>query len=104
MDAAWRAGNPEKAAAKDRNQNARRKKAEGHHAPEDIHRIYDAQNGKCACCKEKVGKKYHIDHIQPLSKGGSNFAKNVQILCPTCNMSKSNKDPITFMQSLGMLL
>lgn len=102
--AAWDKANPEKVRARNRNRRARRKAAEGNHTKEDVLRIYDAQKGKCACCKGKVGNSYHVDHIQPLSKGGSNWPSNLQILCPTCNGSKHNKDPIDHMRSLGMLL
>jgi 5-methylcytosine-specific restriction endonuclease McrA len=101
---AYKKANPEKEAAYCRNRKARKKKAEGCHNGEDIQRIFEAQNGKCACCKIKVGKKYHVDHITPLSRGGSNWPSNLQILCPTCNTRKHAKDPIEFMRSRGMLL
>jgi hypothetical protein len=29
---------------------------------------------------------------------------NIQLLCPPCNIAKSYKDPIVFMQELGKLL
>lgn len=83
---------------------ARQLSAEGSHTGADIQRIYQAQKGKCACCREKVGKKYHVDHIRPISRGGSNFAANLQILCPSCNSRKKDRDPIDHMQSLGFLL
>lgn len=101
---AWAKANPDKRAAFCRNRKALKRTAEGSHTAEDIKRIYKAQNGKCACCKTKVGKKYHVDHVIPLARGGSNWASNLQVLCPNCNVRKQAKDPITFMQSLGMLL
>jgi 5-methylcytosine-specific restriction endonuclease McrA len=102
--AAWVRANPDKHAAHGRNRHAKKKAAEGSHTSEDIQRIYQAQYGKCACCKTKVGKKYHVDHIQPLAKGGSNAPRNLQILCGPCNIRKNDKDPIDYMQSLGFLL
>jgi len=40
----------------------------------------------------------------PLSRGGSNDKYNLQLLCPTCNLKKSAKDPIDFAQENGNLL
>ncbi len=34
---------------------------------------------------------FEIDHIQPLSKGGSDEIENLQVICRTCNRSKNNK-------------
>jgi 5-methylcytosine-specific restriction endonuclease McrA len=102
--AAWQAANPERVRAHTRNRSALKRNAEGRHTAEDIQRIYKAQGGRCVCCKTKVGDKYHVDHIQPLSKGGSNWPANLQILCGPCNIRKLDKDPIEHMQSLGFLL
>jgi 5-methylcytosine-specific restriction endonuclease McrA len=87
-----------------RNRRARVRMAEGSHTADDIKEIYSLQKGKCACCRKKVGDRYHIDHIQPLSKGGSNWPNNLQLLCPPCNIRKSDRDPIDHMQSMGFLL
>lgn len=61
------------------------------------------QNGKCACCKEKL-VKYDMDHIIPVSKGGENIDKNIQLLCQSCNRAKGARDAIEFMRSRGYLL
>lgn len=100
----WREKNPEKARAKCHNRRAMRRNNGGRHSAEDIKDILAMQKGKCAYCRCRLGKKYHIDHIVAIINGGSNDRKNLQMLCQPCNQSKHAKDPIVFAQSLGMLL
>lgn len=75
----------------------------GKHTQEDVIILLEMQKYKCIVCKCNL-INYHVDHIEPISKGGSNTSENLQILCPTCNREKSNKDPIKFMQQKGFLL
>ncbi len=47
---------------------------------------------KCAACgKTPPEVKLHIDHRFPSSKGGSSKFENLQFLCETCNLRKSDK-------------
>ena len=78
--------------------------AGGKHTAKDIKQLFDLQRGKCACCNVSIKDKYHIDHVIPLAAGGSNDRLNLQLLCPTCNLSKSAKNPVDFMQQRGFLL
>lgn len=60
------------------------------------------QKGKCYYCDCKLDK-YHVDHVIPLSRGGSDGAENKVLACPTCNLHKSNKMPHEWLEG-GRLL
>lgn len=47
----------------------------------------------CQMCgaKSKDGAVLEIDHIHPVSLGGSNELSNLQVLCRECNSGKSNR-------------
>jgi len=53
---------------------------------------FKRQHGKCYYCACKLSK-YHVDHVIPLSRGGSNHPDNLVLACPSCNSKKHNKLP-----------
>ncbi len=73
---------------------ARFKAAPGRFTPSDIRALMVAQRGLCAICRCSILMLYHIDHKLPLSRGGSNWPYNLQLLCPPCNVRKSNNLPV----------
>ncbi len=79
----------------------------GKHTGKQILALFDLQSGKCPYCESKLYKsgngKYHIDHVIPLSKSGSNDISNIQLLCPKCNMSKKDKLPEEFAANFNKL-
>jgi 5-methylcytosine-specific restriction endonuclease McrA len=75
--------------------------ADGGHSKTDIALIFASQDGKCAYCAGIISIGYHVDHIVPLSRGGSNWPKNIQLLCPTCNKKKFDKTHEEYMSYIG---
>ena len=101
----WRKNNPDSC---HKHSSARRLsilKSKGVLSKDLFKKLYAAQKGKCACCRADLSALTpHMDHINPLSVGGSNTDDNIQLLCKSCNLSKGAKHPIDFMQSRGFLL
>lgn len=57
--------------------------------PSEVRReVWRRDGGKCVKCGSRKNLEY--DHIVPLSKGGSNTARNIELLCEACNRAKSN--------------
>lgn len=100
----WRRLNPEMKRAHDHNRRARLKQASGTHTADDIVLIFKMQRGKCAYCRISIKNGYDVDHIIPLAKGGTNWARNIQLTCEPCNQTKHAADPITFARRTGRLI
>ncbi|HLF90329.1 MAG TPA: HNH endonuclease signature motif containing protein, partial [Anaerolineales bacterium] len=55
--------------------------------PDDVKiKVWQRDGGKCVKCGSK--EKLEYDHILPLSMGGSNTIRNIQLLCENCNRLK----------------
>jgi len=51
--------------------------------------VWRRDGGKCAICGSRENLEY--DHIIPVSKGGGNTARNIELLCEKHNRSKGAK-------------
>ncbi len=100
----WRKENPKKRVAYEAKRRSLKIGSFGSFTVEDVDRIMSLQKNKCANCQCCVLGGYHVDHVNPLSKGGSNGPENIQILCPNCNQRKHAKDPIQWAKENGKLL
>jgi 5-methylcytosine-specific restriction endonuclease McrA len=70
---------------------ARLLEAEGTHTAEDIRHIYEEQEGRCAYCGITLYDDYAVDHVVPLSRGGTNWPDNLAVACMFCNQSKHDR-------------
>lgn len=76
----------------------------------DIKRQFGIQGGKCYYClrpfphkesvRNRLGKRYKrgyitaiydIEHLVPISRGGSNYPYNVVLACAPCNIAKGTQ-------------
>lgn len=94
--ARWRKNNPEKAAlgfvATNHRRRARLREAAGTFTPADLRELRKLQHGRCGYCGILMtGKGLHqetVDHVIPLSRGGSNAPDNLVLACRSCNARK----------------
>lgn len=88
--AAWKKNNPDKVQAARAARRARENKA----ASEAISkaRVWARDRGICGICGKKADKgNWHLDHVIPLSRGGTHTYGNVQVSHPFCNWKKGAK-------------
>lgn len=102
--ARWRSNNKDVISVHARRQKAIRRSVDGKFSIKEIRNLKETQRSKCINCFSSIKDKYHVDHIIPIKLGGTNNIENIQLLCPTCNLSKGAKDPIYWANENGRLL
>ncbi len=80
------------------NRRALKFKAEGSFTAEDIKGLYAIQGRCCYYCNVGIEGGYHVDHMLPLSRGGSNDVSNICLSCASCNWSKHAKTAEEYQQ------
>lgn len=56
--------------------------------------IYDRDGGMCVYCGVAVPMAVtEVDHVRPLSRGGTNTADNFVVTCRRCNRAKRDRTP-----------
>lgn len=87
----WRSANKERISANNENYRAVKRNANGKYSAADIQKQFQIQKHHCYYCDKPIRRKYHVDHVIPLIRGGSNSADNLVCACPRCNLSKGSK-------------
>lgn len=100
----WIKNHPERRRIYGLNRRAREQSNGSRLSPDLAKTLYKRQKGKCICCKEPLGKDFHLDHIMPLALGGKNEDWNMQLLTARCNLQKQAKHPVKYMQERGFLI
>lgn len=53
-------------------------------------KVFSRDGRICAYCGA-TDTEFHIDHVFPLARGGTNDIENLTVACAACNMSKGDK-------------
>lgn len=90
----WCRRNRDRVAARGARRRARKRAAPGSFTADEWLAIKRDYAFKCVGCgrPETLIEPLTVDHKVPLSRGGTNYADNIQPMCLQCNSSKGNRD------------
>lgn len=100
----WLTKNPHKRREHEATRRAKKLGVDERYTAADVNALLKLQRSRCVYCRQSMKSKFHVDHIMPLSKGGTNGRRNIQLLCQTCNQTKHARHPVDYAQSRGLLL
>jgi hypothetical protein len=102
----WKAEHPDECQAYNKNRLARKRNASGRLSAAQWRAILKAHGFRCCYCGARQTKDRPLtrDHYIALSRGGSNFARNIVPACHRCNSTKKARDPIEFARPIGRLV
>lgn len=82
--------NPHVYTAKYHRRRTRKTDAGGSYSRQEWIELLDKYSNRCLCCGRN-DLKLTVDHVIPVSLGGTSNIDNLQPLCQKCNSSKNNK-------------
>lgn len=101
---AWRKANLDKGQAKSHRRRARIKNAMVNDLTATQIKVIKAHyNYTCSYCGVRQPKRITIDHIEPVTKGGSNTFSNIVLACRSCNSIKHDGPVLKPVQPLLLL-
>lgn len=65
--------------------------------------VWAKSNGVCAYCKITMDtrKQFTVDHVIPVSRGGTDDPDNLVACCKSCNSKKHDRDVELFLSAAG---
>jgi hypothetical protein len=97
----WKKDNPGKVRGHNYNRRKLLHASKEHFTKQDVCRLRQAQKGLCHYCDRPMTKTGRlaetIDHLTPVTRGGSNGPENIVLACWECNMAKSDRTAEEFL-------
>lgn len=72
-----------------------RRDAPGAFTPDDVKYCLTLQGWRCFYCLASLLDGYHVDHMRPLSRGGTHDPENIVCACARCNLKNTQKHPLS---------
>ncbi len=94
-NAKWYRANKDRVIASSNRRRVHAQKNGGKYTAADVRDCLTLQDGRCFYCVKPL-TDYHVDHMTPLCRGGSNGPENIVVTCPRCNLSKHTKTAAEF--------
>lgn len=99
----WQIANPDRVNMNINNRRSRFLGAIGKITSHDVSKALETQKCRCFYCGCDVSGGVHtVDHLIPLSRGGTNLPDNIAIACKKCNTVKGAKTPEEYFQYLAL--
>lgn len=91
----WKKNNPGKVKVNAAKYRAKRRNAlkNGNYTEQDVVNKLIEQNNSCYWCLEELFTQFHVDHVIPLAKNGTNCVDNIVVACYWCNQEKNSLLP-----------
>ncbi len=96
----WSRNNRKKLRIKEARRRARLSSSGGSYTSYEWNQLVKQQENRCLACGKKT--KLTVDHVIPVSKGGTSNIDNLQGLCFSCNSSKGAK-PTDYRKKKGIV-
>jgi 5-methylcytosine-specific restriction endonuclease McrA len=99
----WRTtsvGRVKMTAARDR-RRARAASSYGQYTGQDVLDCMLQQGGRCFYCVKPLTDGFHVEHMTPLARGGSNGSENIVCSCARCNLRKGTRTAAEFILADG---
>lgn len=66
----------------------------------DVAWLRKVQKNTCYYCSTSIHTNAHVEHLEPLARGGSNGFHNIMLACPSCNAAKGTLSEASFWRRL----
>jgi len=74
----------------------------GNYTQADAEKKLLMQACSCFYCLGDIHGGYHVEHMVPLARGGSNAADNICLSCGPCNLAKGTKTHDEYLEEMSL--